>query len=76
MSADNSQGEIDFLVQNGDTIHTIEVKAEENVQAKSLRAFVERNPALHGIRFSMASYREQDWTTNYPLYAVGVVDWN
>lgn len=72
-SADNSQGEIDFLVQTGDTIHPIEVKAEENVQAKSLRAFVEKNPALHGIRFSMASYREQDWMTNYPLYAVGVV---
>jgi len=64
--------EIDFLVQCDDRILPIEIKAEENLQAKSLRLFVERNPQLHGIRFSMARYREQDWLTNYPLYAVGV----
>ena len=71
-SADNSQGEIDFLVQHEGQIHPIEVKAEENLQAKSLRLFVEKNPSLHGIRFSMAAYREQSWLTNYPLYAVGI----
>lgn len=72
-SAENSQGELDFLVQRGNEIHPIEVKAEENLQAKSLRAFVEKNPNLHGIRFSMASYRQQDWLTNYPLYAINAV---
>jgi hypothetical protein len=73
-SADNSQGEIDFLVQNNDRIVPIEVKAEENLQAKSLRYFVEKNKELHGVRFSMSSYREQSWMTNYPLYSVaGVV---
>jgi len=72
-SAENSQGELDFLVQRGNDIHPIEVKAEENLQAKSLRAFVEKNPNLHGIRFSMASYRQQDWLTNYPLYAINAV---
>lgn len=71
-SADNSQGEIDFMVQHEADVFPIEVKAAENLQAKSLRLFVERNPQLHGIRFSMARYREQDWLTNYPLYAVGV----
>lgn len=71
-SADNSQGEIDFMVQHEANVFPIEVKAAENLQAKSLRLFVERNPQLHGIRFSMARYREQDWLTNYPLYAVGV----
>ncbi|MBQ5539158.1 MAG: ATP-binding protein [Bacteroidales bacterium] len=72
-SADNSQGEIDFLVQNGGKILPVEVKAEENLQAKSLRSFVEKNPELHGIRFSMAPYKEQSWVTNYPLYAVSAV---
>ena len=71
-SADNSQGEIDFMVQHEADVFPIEVKAAENLQAKSLRLFVERNPQLHGIRFSMARYREQSWVTNYPLYAVGV----
>ena len=69
-SADNSRGEIDFLVQRGDKIIPIEVKAEENLQSKSLRHFVEANEGLHGTRYSMAPYREQSWMTNYPLYAL------
>ena len=69
-SADNSRGEIDFLVQQEEKIIPIEVKAEENLQAKSLRMFVERNPGLKGYRFSMSPYREQDWLVNYPLYSV------
>lgn len=69
-SADNSRGEIDFLVQQEEKVIPIEVKAEENLQAKSLRMFVERNPGLKGCRFSMSPYREQDWLVNCPLYSV------
>ena len=69
-SAENSRGEIDFLLQNDEQIIPIEVKAEENLQAKSLKVFVERNPNLHGVRFSMSPYREQDWLVNYPLYSI------
>ncbi len=69
-SAENSRGEIDFLLQQEEKILPIEVKAEENLQAKSLRAFVDRNPGLQGIRLSMSPYHEQDWLTNYPLYSV------
>lgn len=69
-SSDNSRGEIDFLLQYGTDIIPVEVKAEENLQSKSLRAFVERNPRLHGVRLSMSDYREQDWLTNYPLYSI------
>lgn len=72
-SAENSRGELDFLVQQENNIHPIEVKAEENLQSKSLSTFVKSNPNLHGIRFSMSPYREQDWMTNYPLYAVQIV---
>lgn len=72
-SAENSRGEIDFLLQQEDRILPVEVKAEENLQAKSLRTFVERNPSLQGIRLSMSPYREQDWLTNYPLYSVQAV---
>ncbi len=69
-SSDNSRGEIDFLLQHEAEIIPVEVKAEENLQSKSLRAFVERNPSLRGVRFSMSAYRKQDWMTNYPLYAI------
>lgn len=70
-SAENSRGEIDFLLQYEAEIIPVEVKAEENLQSKSLRAFIDKNPTLHGIRFSMSNYRKQEWVTNYPLYAVG-----
>lgn len=72
-SSDSSRGELDFLLQRDIDIIPVEVKAEENLQSKSLRVFVERNAGLHGIRFSMSNYREQEWMTNYPLYSVGYV---
>lgn len=69
-SADNSRGELDFLLQYDYRIIPVEVKAEENLQSKSLRTFVEKNKELQGIRFSMSEYRQQNWMTNYPLYWV------
>lgn len=69
-SNDNSTLEIDFVVQHDTHIIPIEVKAEENLRAKSLRQFVTDNSGLHGVRFSMSDYREQDWLTNVPLWAV------
>lgn len=69
-SNDNSTLEIDFVVQHDAHIIPIEVKAEENLRAKSLRQFVTDNAGLHGVRFSMSDYREQDWLTNVPLWAV------
>ena len=66
----NSTAEIDFVIQCHDRVIPIEVKAEENLRAKSLRMFVSSNPQLHAVRFSMAPYRQQDWLTNIPLYAV------
>ena len=68
-SNDNSTLEIDFVVQHDTHIIPIEVKAEENLRAKSLRQFVTDNPGLHGVRFSMSDYRDQDWLTNVPLWA-------
>lgn len=72
-SAENSRGEIDFLLQDEEMIIPIEVKAEENLQAKSLKVFVERNPGLKGMRLSMSPYREQDWLVNYPLYSINAL---
>ncbi len=70
-SAENSRGELDFLAQKGGKTYAIEVKAEENLQAKSLRAFKERHPEVRSRRFSLSGYREQDWMVNVPLYAIG-----
>ena len=69
-SKENSQLELDFVIQLGTHIYPIEVKAEENLQAKSLKTTLANNPTLVGLRFSMSDYREQDRLTNVPLYGI------
>lgn len=69
-STQNSKGEIDFLVQGKTSVIPIEVKAEENLKAKSLKAFCEKYQQSYAVRTSMSDYREQDWMTNIPLYAI------
>ncbi|MCI6461696.1 MAG: hypothetical protein MSA35_10145 [Prevotella sp.] len=61
---------LDFIIQKGVGIIPIEVKAEENVKAKSLHHFVMANPGIKGIRLSMSDYRDQSWMENIPLYAM------
>lgn len=62
--------EIDFLVDNGETVVPVEVKAEVNLKAKSLRTYHDKyNPEV-SIRTSMADYKAEDWLINLPLYAV------
>lgn len=46
------------------------VKAEENLRAKSLRAFCDKYNPDYAVRTSMSDYREQDWMTNIPLYNI------
>ena len=67
--SERSDGEIDFLLQRGSRVIPVEVKAEENVRARSLRQFVQDNPGLKGLRLSMSDYRDQEWMENVPLYA-------
>lgn len=67
-SKENSQLEIDFVIQIDTNIIPLEVKAEENLQAKSLKVILANNPGMQGLRFSMSDYREQENITNVPLY--------
>ena len=71
-SKENSPLEIDFMIQQGASIVPIEVKAEENLKSKSLSVFLQQNENMHGVRFSMSPYREQERMTNVPLYGAGV----
>lgn len=66
-SNNNSTAEIDFVIQ-ADRVYPIEVKAEENLKAKSLAQALKTNENLHGLRFSMSDYREEERMTNVPLY--------
>ncbi len=68
-SNENHTLEIDLVLQEQSNIWPIEIKAEENLKSKSLNTFINDNPNLTGIRFSMSDYRDQDWMINIPLYA-------
>ena len=67
-SAENSSSEIDFIIQKGELCIPVEVKASENLQAQSLRAYCRKyNPEV-AIRTSMSNYRKEEWMVNVPLY--------
>ena len=70
-SAQRATAELDFLVQLGINVVPIEVKAEENLQAKSLKSFVEKYNTKVNVRTSMSDYRKEDWLINIPLYSIG-----
>lgn len=62
--------EIDFVIQKDSRIIPVEVKAEENVRARSLAQFIKDNPHLKGLRISMKGYADQVWMENIPLVAI------
>ena len=67
---DRGSCEVDFIVDTGEQIIPLEVKAEVNLKAKSLRTYREKfNPEI-SVRTSMADYKKEDWLVNLPLYAV------
>ena len=67
---DRGSCEIDFVVDTGEQIVPIEVKAETNLKAKSLKTYRERFEPELSVRTSMADYKKEDWLLNLPLYAI------
>lgn len=72
-SAESSSGEVDFILQHEGTVIPLEVKAEENLNAKSLKSFVTSNHLAFGVRTSMSDYRQQEKLINLPLYAISTL---
>ena len=73
-SADKGTAEVDYLIQIGANNVPIEVKANENLQAKSLKTFVEKYKTKINVRTSMSKYRKEDWLINIPLYCIGNIE--
>ena len=67
---DRGSCEIDFVIDTGEQIIPIEVKAETNLRAKSLKTYRERFEPELSVRTSMADYKKEDWLLNLPLYAI------
>lgn len=70
---DRGTAEIDFVIDNGHDVIPIEVKAEQNLQAKSLKSYREKFHPQLSLRVSMADYKEEEWLINLPLYAVETI---
>ena len=71
---DEGIAEIDFLIQISGSVIPVEVKAAENLKAKSLRSFREKYHPRISVRTSMSDYREEPTMINMPLYAVGLIN--
>lgn len=73
-TAERATAEIDFVFQHDMDIVSLEVKAEENLKAKSLKYFYDKYKPGHAIRTSMSDYRKEEWLTNIPLYVIGILE--
>ena len=71
-SSDKTPAEIDFVVQTEHRVIPVEVKAEENVRARSMSEYIKNHPdyQLKGLRISMMGYQDQEWMENIPLFAI------
>lgn len=67
---DRGSCEVDFVVDTGERIVPVEVKAEINLKAKSLKTYREKFSHEVAVRTSMADYKKEDWLVNLPLYAI------
>ena len=70
---ERNTSELDFLLDAGSAVVPLEVKAETNLQSKSLKAFADKFRPRISIRSSMSDYKREDWLLNLPLYAIGNV---
>ena len=70
---DRGNAEVDFLIDNGNEVIPIEVKAETNLKAKSLKTFCEKYNPKMAMRTSMTDCKQEDWLLNLPLWAVETI---
>lgn len=69
-TAERGTAEVDFVIDNGSDIIPLEVKAEVNLQAKSLKVYREKFQPQLSIRTSMADHKREEWLLNLPLWAI------
>ena len=70
---DRGSAEIDFLLDTGTEVIPVEVKAEKNLKAKSLKTYCEKFKPKTAVRTSMSDYKKEDWLTNIPLWAIEII---
>lgn len=71
---ERGNAEIDFIIDNGREVIPIEVKAETNLKAKSLKTYFEKFSPKSSIRTAMTEYRQEKWLLNLPLWAIETIN--
>lgn len=69
-SNNTSTNEIDFIIELQQNLFPLEVKAEINLQSKSLKSYYNQFKPRISIRTSLAHFKKEDWIVNIPLYAI------
>jgi len=69
-SPEKPTAEVDFAIEGPLGLVPVEVKAAENLRAKSLRSYIDRYAPPKALRFSLADHREEADLCNVPLYAI------
>ena len=72
-SAKDGTAEVDFIFQDDDEIVPVEVKAEVNLQAKSLKLYREAYGPAVAFRFSLSDYADHGVLKDIPLYALPAI---
>jgi predicted AAA+ superfamily ATPase len=67
---DRNRAEIDFLIDSESRVIPVEVKAEVNLQSKSLKTFRDKYDIEISVRTSMSDYKKEERLINLPLYAI------
>ncbi len=70
---DRGGAEIDFVADSGSAVIPIEVKAETNLKAKSLKTYYEKFQPEMSVRTSMSDYKREEWLLDLPLYAIEMI---
>ena len=72
-ATDTATFEMDFMIQKGKAVVPVEVKAQVSQRARSLKAYCQKYEPEYAVRLSMKDYRQEEWLTNVPLFAVKTI---
>jgi predicted AAA+ superfamily ATPase len=65
-----SSAQVDFLIQKGEKIVPIEVKAGTQGAMQSLRRFMKEKNVARGVRISLENFARYEDIDVYPMYAI------
>ena len=75
-SADKGIAEVDFIIQHHGKVIPVEVKAAENLKAKSLKMYHQEFLPVRSVRTSLSEFRDEGWLLNLPLYMINTIQDN